>query len=39
MKNIGIVAVVLAAVALAVGVFVGVRSIPDVKRYVEMRKM
>jgi hypothetical protein len=39
MKNIGIVAVVLAAVAVAVGVFVGVRSIPDVKRYVEMRKM
>ena len=39
MKNIEIVAVVLAAVALAVGVFVGVRSIPDVKRYVEMRKM
>ena len=39
MKNIGIVAVVLASVAFAVGVFVGVRSIPDVKRYVEMRKM
>jgi hypothetical protein len=39
MKNIGIVAVVLAAVALAVGVFVGIRSIPDAKRYVEMRRM
>ena len=32
MKNIGIVAVVLAAVAFAVGVFVGIRSIPDAKR-------
>jgi len=39
MKNIGIVAVVLAAAALAIGVFVGVRSIPDAKRYVEMRRM
>ena len=29
----------LAAVAFAVGVFVGVRSIPDVRRYVEMRRM
>jgi hypothetical protein len=29
----------LAALAFAVGVFVGVRSIPDAKRYVEMRKM
>jgi Family of unknown function (DUF6893) len=39
MKGIGIAAVVLVAVAFAVGVYVGVRSIPDVKRYVEMRKM
>ena len=39
MKGIGIAAVVLAAVAFAVGVFVGVRSIPDAKRYVEMRRM
>jgi Family of unknown function (DUF6893) len=39
MKNIGIAALVLAALAFAVGVFVGVRSIPDVKRYVEMRRM
>jgi hypothetical protein len=39
MKGIGIAAVVLAAVALAIGVFVGIRSIPDAKRYVEMRKM
>ena len=39
MKNIGIVAVVLAAVAFAVGVFVGIGPIPDVKRYVEMRQM
>ena len=30
---------VLAALAFAVGVFVGVRSIPDAKRYVEMRRM
>jgi uncharacterized protein DUF6893 len=39
MKNIGIVAVIVAAVAFAIGVFVGIRSIPDVKRYVEMRRM
>jgi hypothetical protein len=39
MKGIGIAAVVVAALAFAVGVYVGVRSIPDVKRYVEMRKM
>ena len=39
MKNMEIAAVVLAALAFAVGVFVGVRSIPDVKRYVEMRRM
>jgi len=39
MKGIGIAAVVLAVVAFAIGVFVGVRSIPDAKRYVEMRKM
>ena len=39
MKKIGIVAIVLAALAFAVGVFVGVRSIPDAKRYIEMRRM
>ena len=39
MKKIGIVAIVLAALAFGVGVFVGVRSIPDAKRYVEMRRM
>ena len=39
MKNLGIVTVVVAGLAFAVGVFVGVRSIPDVKRYVEMRRM
>jgi hypothetical protein len=39
MKGIGIAAVVLAALAFALGVYVGVRSIPDAKRYVEMRKM
>jgi Family of unknown function (DUF6893) len=39
MKKIGIAAIVLAALVFAVGVFVGVRSIPDAKRYVEMRRM
>jgi hypothetical protein len=39
MKNVGIVALVLVALAFAVGVFVGIRSIPDAKRYVEMRRM
>jgi hypothetical protein len=39
MKKIGIAAIVLAALAFAVGVFLGVRSIPDAKRYIEMRRM
>jgi len=39
MRKIGIAAIVLVALAFAVGVFVGVRSIPDAKRYVEMRRM
>jgi hypothetical protein len=39
MKNLGIATVVVVGLAFAVGVFVGVRSIPDVKRYVEMRRM
>jgi hypothetical protein len=39
MRNLGIATVVLAGLAFAVGVFVGVRSIPDVKRYAEMRRM
>jgi len=39
MKNLGIFTLVLAGLAFAIGVFVGVRSIPDVKRYLEMRRM
>jgi hypothetical protein len=39
MKNLGIFTLVLVGLAFAIGVFVGVRSIPDVKRYVEMRRM
>ena len=38
MKGIGIAAVVLAA-GIRGRSFVGVRSIPDAKRYVEMRRM
>jgi Family of unknown function (DUF6893) len=39
MKNLGIFTLVLVGLAFAIGVFIGVRSIPDVKRYVEMRRM
>ena len=39
MKNIGVATLILVAVAFAIGITVGVRSIPDVKRYLEMRRM
>lgn len=39
MRNIGVATLILVAVAFAIGAMIGVRSIPDVKRYLEMRRM
>ena len=39
MRAIGILTSVLAAVVVAGAVVVGVRSVPDVKRYLAMRRM
>ncbi len=39
MRNLGVATVVVVGLAFAVGIYVGVRSIPDVRRYVEMRRM
>lgn len=39
MEAIGWIALVVVAVGLLAGVLVGVRSIPDVRRYLKMRRM
>lgn len=39
MKPLGVVTTAVLSLALAGAVVVGVRSIPDVKRYLEMRRM
>jgi hypothetical protein len=39
MRRVGIVTSVVAAAAAALAVVVGVRSIPDVRRYLKMRAM
>ncbi|SDD43015.1 DUF6893 family small protein [Rhodococcus tukisamuensis] len=39
METVGQIATVLVAVLIVVGVVVGVRSIPDVRRYLRMRQM
>ncbi|MFC9873409.1 DUF6893 family small protein [Nocardia salmonicida] len=39
MATIGMIAVALAAVAAAAAAVLGVRSIPDVQRYLKMRRM
>lgn len=39
MRTIGILTTVLGGLALAGAVVLGVRSLPDVKRYIEMRRM
>ena len=39
MKTLGVLTSAVVAVALAGAVVVGVRSIPDVKRYLQIRKM
>lgn len=39
MEVIGWIALIVVAVVLLAGVLVGVRSIPDVQRYLKMRRM
>ena len=39
MRAVGKVTTVVVVAAVAVGVVVGVRSIPDIKRYVKIRQM
>ena len=39
MKTLGVLTTVLMTAALAGAVVIGVRSIPDVKRYLQMRRM
>ena len=39
MKKVGWVATVLIIVAVIVAAIIGVRSIPDMRRYTEMRRM
>ena len=39
MRRIGILTTVLGVCALAAAVVLGVRSVPDVKRYLEIRRM
>lgn len=39
METVGQIATVLVAALIVVGVVVGVRSIPDVRRYLRMRQM
>jgi hypothetical protein len=38
-RKLGIVTTVVMAAAVAGAVVIGVRSVPDVKRYLEMRRM
>ncbi len=39
MKTVGMLTTVIAAVVAAVAVGVGIRSIPDIKRYLKIRQM
>lgn len=39
MRVVGMVTVVVVAIVVVVGLFVGIRSIPDVKRYLKIRSM
>lgn len=39
MRVIGIITVTAAAIAAGIGALVGVRSIPDIKRYLRIRSM
>jgi hypothetical protein len=39
MKTIGVITTVLGAAVTALAVAIGIRSIPDIKRYLKMRAM
>lgn len=39
MKNVGVVTVIVVVAVAVVAAVVGVQSIPDAKRYLQMRKM
>ena len=39
MKTVGLVTTVMSAAVVATAVVIGVRSIPDIKRYMQMRRM
>lgn len=39
MRTVGLLATIVGAGVAAVGAFVGVRSIPDIKRYLKIRQM
>lgn len=39
MQTVGLIATALGAVVVAVGVVIGLRSIPDVRRYLKIRQM
>ncbi|CAN5206373.1 hypothetical protein BH18ACT9_BH18ACT9_21310 [soil metagenome] len=39
MKLVGMMTTVIGAVLAAIAVIVGIRSVPDVKRYLKMRQM
>ncbi|WP_425394543.1 DUF6893 family small protein [Aldersonia kunmingensis] len=39
MQTVGLVATAIGALVVAVGVVIGVRSIPDVRRYLKIRQM
>lgn len=39
MATMGTIATAIVAVVVAIGVYIGVRSIPDVRRYLRIRRM
>ncbi|WP_040790587.1 DUF6893 family small protein [Nocardia paucivorans] len=39
MQTVGVISTAVVAVLAAVGLYVGVRSIPDLRRYLRMRQM
>lgn len=39
MRTVGMLTTALGVVAVAIGAVVGIRSIPDIKRYLKMRQM
>jgi hypothetical protein len=39
MRSVGIIATAIAAVVVLYALFIGVRSIPDIQRYLKIRRM